>query len=423
MWEKIGDILSTLHDGVTIADAGGIFVYASKSCKDTFGVEPDQILGRSARLLEQNGIFSPCITAQVLQKKEKVRSVQKNRDGQEQFVTGIPQFDKDGKLEAVICYSSWEVTGYDDLKSSYDKLKQDNLLLKREILELKQSDQKSREVVERSKATRDNIRLLKKFVSTGSPVMLSGPDGSGKSFLARMIFPVEKEYNCELVSEEVMERELFGEPGGLEGILDAAGTGTALLLHAECLPVHLMRRLTVYVKEHAIKLVVTANRSLEQLKKEERIPNDFYYLFRVCEINVPPINERFEDLSGFLDYYLDIYNHKYDRKVCFTPSAMECLLSYGWPENINEIKYTLERIVLTAEHDKVDVFQLPEKISEESMEHFTKTSLKDALEFYEKGIIERAYEKYKTTVRISQELGISQATAVRKIQKYITKAS
>ena len=253
--------------------------------------------------------------------------------------------------------------------------------------------------------------------------MLSGPDGSGKSFLARMIFPVEKEYNCELVSEEVMERELFGEPGGLEGILDAAGTGTALLLHAECLPVHLMRRLTVYVKEHAIKLVVTANRSLEQLKKEERIPNDFYYLFRVCEINVPPINERFEDLSGFLDYYLDIYNHKYDRKVCFTPSAMECLLSYGWPENINEIKYTLERIVLTAERDKVDVFQLPEKISEESMEHFTKTSLKDALEFYEKGIIERAYEKYKTTVRISQELGISQATAVRKIQKYITKAS
>ena len=56
------------------------------------------------------------------------------------------------------------------------------------------------------------------------------------------------------------------------------------------------------------------------------------------------------------------------------------------------------------------------------MEFFAKASRKDALEFYEKGIIERAYDKYKTTVKVSQELGISQATAARKIQKYITNA-
>lgn len=249
------------------------------------------------------------------------------------------------------------------------------------------------------------------------------PDGSGKAFLARMVFQIEKEYNCELISEDVIHRELFGMLGGIEGILDAVENGTILLLHAECLSIQLQRRLVDYAKEHSIKLIVTANKTLEQMKKEETISNDFYYLFCVCEIVVPSINERFEDLSGLLDYFLDIYNRKYGRKIYFTPTAMECLLSYDWPENINEIKYTLERIVLTAENDKVDVFQLPEKISEESMERFTKTSLKDALEFYEKGIIERAYEKYKTTVRISEELGISQATAVRKIQKYITKAS
>ena len=82
----------------------------------------------------------------------------------------------------------------------------------------------------------------------------------------------------------------------------------------------------------------------------------------------------------------------------------------------------LERIVLTAENNKIDAFLLPENISEGSMEFFAKASLKDALEFYEKGIIERAYDKYKTTVKVSQELGISQATAARKIQKYITNA-
>ena len=98
---------------------------------------------------------------------------------------------------------------------------------------------------------------------------------------------------------------------------------------------------------------------------------------------------------------------------------MESLLNYSWKDNINEVKYTLERIILTAEKDKVEVYQLPEKISEASAERFERASLKDAMEFYERGIIIRAYEKCKTSVRLSEELGISQATAVRKIQKYI----
>ena len=98
---------------------------------------------------------------------------------------------------------------------------------------------------------------------------------------------------------------------------------------------------------------------------------------------------------------------------------MECLLNYAWPENINEIKYMLERIVLTAENESVNMYQLPKQISESSEEYFSKASLKDAMEFYEKGIIKRAYDRFKTTVRVAQELGISQATAARKIQKYV----
>ena len=45
-------------------------------------------------------------------------------------------------------------------------------------------------------------------------------------------------------------------------------------------------------------------------------------------------------------------------------------------------------------------------------------SLKDMLEFYESGLVMRAYEKYRTSVAVAQKLGISQATAVRKIHKY-----
>ncbi len=417
---RLGNILSELHEGVTIADENGIFVYASPSCRETFHVDPQQIIGRSAKLVEENGIFRPCITSQVLCKRQRLRSVQKNREGRELLVTGVPLLDGDGQMTGVICYSSWNIADYEELKSNYEELKQDNLQLKQELRELRKMKGYAQEIIERSKTTRDNIRLLQKFAHTDTPVMLSGPNGSGKRFLAHCVFAIDREYNCELVSEEMLARDLFGGSDSEKGILQKTTAETILLLHAENLSVELKKRLAEYIKEGASKIILTSEQSLEQMKSQDRTPDAFYYLFRVGEIQVHPLRERIEDLSGYLEYYLALYNEKYGRHVTFKPAAMECLLNYAWPENINEIKYILERIVLTAEEESVNVYQLPKQISSSSEEYFSRTSLKDAMEFYEKGIIQRAYDKYKTTVRVAQELGISQATAVRKIQKYVT---
>ncbi len=415
---KLGDILSELHEGVTIADENGIFVYASSSCRETFHVDPEQIIGRSARLAEENGIFSPCITAQVLDKRQKLRSVQRNREGKELLVTGVPLFDESKQMTGVICYSSWNITDYDDLKSNYEQVKQDNLQLKQELRELRKMKGYAQDIIERSKTTQDNIRLLQKFARTDSPVMISGPGGCGKRFLANYAFPIDKEYNCELVAEDMLERDLFGSDQN-KGILEKASGETILLLHGENLSVRLKKRLVEHIKANAARIIIASERSLDQMKELGQVPDSFYYRFRVCEIQVQPLNERIEDLSGYLEYYLALYNGKYGRQVSFKPAAMECLLNYDWPENINEIKYMLERIVLTAENDSVNVYQLPKQISERSAECFSRASLKDAMEFYEKGIIKRAYDKFKTTVRVAKELGISQATAARKIQKYV----
>lgn len=416
---RLGDILSELHEGVTIADENGIFVYASPSCRETFHVDPQQIIGRSAKLAEENGIFSPCITVQVLEQQKKLRSVQRNREGKELLVTGVPLFDDKQQMMGVICYSSWNITDYEDLKTNYEQLKQDNLQLKQELRELRKMKGYALDIIARSKSTRDNMRLLQKFARTDSPVMISGPGGCGKRFLAHYIFPIDNEYNCELVSEEMLEKDLFGGEGNNKGILESASGETVLLLHGENLTVRLKKRLVEHIKANASKIIIASEQSLEQMKNLGQVPDAFYYMFRVCEILVQPLNERIEDLSGYLEYYLALYNGKYGRRVSFRPAAMECLLNYAWPENINEIKYMLERIVLTAENESVNIYQLPKQISESSEEYFSKASLKDAMEFYEKGIIKRAYDRFKTTVRVAQELGISQATAARKIQKYV----
>lgn len=413
MWKRIGEILSCLHKGVTIADAQGVLVYAGDFCQEMFGVEKEKIEGKDVDWLEANGIFAPCITKTVLIEQKPVKSVQKNKDGREIFVTGIPVFFKDGSLEAVICYSSWEIEGYEDLRKNYERLQQDNFLLRKELQELKKREESTGELICRSKSTRDNLRLLKKFAEIKSPVFLCGPSGCGKGFLARRMFMVSQEYNCELMPERELEEKLFGE----DGILQEGNQ--VLLLHVENIPAGIQHRIALLLREREIKVIATSDLALDELRAKGQITNDFYYLFRACEVYIPPLCERGEDLSRFLEYYLEYFNQKYHRSVYFSPRAMESLLNYSWKDNINEVKYTLERIILTAEKDKVEVYQLPEKISEASAERFERASLKDAMEFYERGIIIRAYEKCKTSVRLSEELGISQATAVRKIQKYI----
>lgn len=416
MWQRIGEIVSCLHKGVTIADADGRFVYADTSCPEMFGVAPAQIIGRTAYALEEDGTFSPCITALVLRDRQRVTSVQRLRDGRESFVTGIPIYEGDGSISAVICYSSWEIRGYEDLQARYEQLQAENRHLQEQYQELVARNRADAEVILRSKSSRDNLRLLQKFASARTPVLISGPAGSGKRFLALHVYDVAHEYNCEHMSEEMLLEDLFGD--GPESL--SSCSGRLLLLHIEHLPMAVQNRLVAYVKAHEHpEIIATADATLAQMRRDGTVSDEFYYLFRVCEVTTLPLCERVEDLNGYLEYYLARYNERYDRHVVFTPGAMRCLLNYGWQDNVNEVKYTLERIVLTAEDDRVDAHNLPANIADESAERFRNASLHDAMEFYEKGIVVRAYEQYRTTVRVAERLGISQATAVRKLQKYV----
>lgn len=421
-FEILGKILENIHPSITIADRQGVFVYVGTSCSDFFGVEPKKLLGKSAGNPEVADIFRPCVTELVFEKKEKIVTVQKNINGTETLVTGIPIFSDRNELAMIIAFSSWEITSYEDLKNSYDRLKKENKDLLNQLNRLTRDEYINMNVVGESKSSRDAIRLLKIFSSADVPAYVYGPNGSGKKYLAKVTYGnrgILCEYNCNLLSEENVDRELFGNDEA-EGLIHGAVNKTIIIQNIDQLTPVLQRKLVNCIRHREVNIVCIAEKSLEQLKAEKRMIEDFYYLFKSYQVQVYAISERAEDLNVFLNYYLDFYNMKYDRKVYLSPKAMNCLLNYDWPENINEIKYTMERMVLTAEQDKIDIYNLPKQISDQSMEVFSDhTSLKDMMDFYEKGIITRAYEKYRTTTAVAEHLGISQASAVRKINKWV----
>lgn len=385
-YEQLGHVLESIHPGVTIADGSGVFRFVSNSYLSGRSVKGSDIIGKFAGSEEMMKMFSPCVTQMVFESHKRVTTVQKGVDNDETFVTGIPVF-KDGELEMIISYSSWEITGFDDLRERYNVLQYQNKKLLDEI-ELMTGRDGGQRYIAQSSRSRDARRLAGVFCDAGCPCYIYGPTGSGKSYLVSTIYGKKGTlytYDCAPVGEEVIEKELLGERSMISPL---SGIYAVIIKHIDRLSPRLQRAV------------------LEKCAKAGIVP------VGLSEHSV-------EDLKSFIDYYLGSANKKYSRSVEFTPRAMGCLLGYDWKENIDEVHRTIERIVLTTEKKKVDVFDLPDRITGGSSEVFAQNaSLKDMLEFYESGLVMRAYEKYRTSVAVAQKLGISQATAVRKIHKY-----
>lgn len=117
------------------------------------------------------------------------------------------------------------------------------------------------------------------------------------------------------------------------------------------------------------------------------------------------------------------FNKCYGLDKTFSKKVHDRILAYDWPGNIRELENLIERLVLTAEDSLITEKDLPSCIMQKAglVPGLCGGKLTDALKNLEKQLVADAYEQYGTTVGVAEALGISQPTAVRKIQKYITR--
>lgn len=81
---------------------------------------------------------------------------------------------------------------------------------------------------------------------------------------------------------------------------------------------------------------------------------DLYYRLNVFPIHVPPLRERKEDIEPLINYYMQIYNRKYNRHVMINDKDIRLLSDYSWPGNIRELKNVIQRYIITDGHFFLD---------------------------------------------------------------------
>lgn len=439
--EEMKRTLEVLLLGVTVVDADGYYRYINQSGMELYHVTEEEVIGKTGEELEEARIFYPSFGSKVAKTGEKVIERQVNRLGEEYFTTVVPIKDNDGNVMCVIGYTSWEVESVNAMKECLNRLELLNNKMYNRLLTLKNWSGYENDfstVIAENSNSKKIIEQLKKYANVDIPIFIYGPEGTGKNFLAHYMHTISKRsknpftvIDIKDFPEEMMEDELFGNMYKV-GAIDFCDKGTLVIKNVEFLPVTVQKKLQYFIhnkvckdysgneKSNSARIVMTSKHSPKELLRDKRICNELYYSVSMVPLKILPLNMRQDDLYEYINYYISYYNSRHHRNVKLLSDAMDVLLGYEWPQNLDELRAVMESVVVENTGNTVHAYQLPANISNNARNMYVgNIDLKEYIEFYEGLLIRKSFEKCGTTTGVAKELNISQATAVRKLQKYI----
>jgi UDP-3-O-[3-hydroxymyristoyl] N-acetylglucosamine deacetylase len=214
-------------------------------------------------------------------------------------------------------------------------------------------------------------------------IWLTGPKGTGKEFLARMIHSLEGKdrdnlikVRCTDLDEQGLDQALVGKmalPSGDRRERAAKGSiGTLLLVRVDRLEPSLRPRLATFLRKHTnaesrtlvvrdaqLRIISTATNEPEILVQQAGFPLDLAGLLGDRIVRVPPLAQRSKDIPVFVDHFLKEAVEEFDRDITgIDEEAMARLMAYSWPGNVKELKILIEHMVMTAPGPRITVNDL-----------------------------------------------------------------
>ena len=325
------------------------------------------------------------------------------------------------------------------------KLKKENKLLKKR---LRRSGNRFGMIGD-SPVMRSLFNSIEKVAEVSCNVIITGDSGTGKELVAHALhdYSPRKDapfvvIDCGALTETLLESELFGHEKGAftgasqrkQGLMEQASGGTLFFDEvcniSDTMQMKLMRAIE---DQHVtrvggtssspidLRIVAATNRNLEQLVEEGSFRHDFYHRLNVVNINVPPLDQRREDIPSFVEHFIEEFSTRYDRQVKgFDSASMRRLYDAPWSGNIRELRNVVERCVILAENSVLSWTPLP---TEDDSENAFNSELFSGSNFVSLEELEQAYINHVLTnskgkkTQAAQILGIDKTTLWRKLKR------
>lgn len=336
-----------------------------------------------------------------------------------------------------------------------ERIHQLNQTIERLEQAVKDSNAQSPEILLQSNMARVNevMETVRQAAKTAATLLILGETGSGKSVLARASH-VESHLpdtpfitvGCPSSSKELLESDLFGHVASSStgarqshwGKVKAAAGGTLFLDEIGDLPMEIQPKLLRLLQERTyervgenitrradVRIVAATSHDLEQHVADGVFHGDLYSQLRVTSVNLPPLRDRPGDLAVFAEHYRRHFAHRCGRRLeGFTPPAMAGIRAYSWPGNLRELRNAIERGVIIAKGNHIDLPDLPIPLREPAIpdvdgrESLPQVGGMVSMERLEEAHLRKVMERTSNLAQAAHVLGIDQATLYRKRKKF-----
>lgn len=249
--------------------------------------------------------------------------------------------------------------------------------LRRENEELRLRAGNPVELVGQSSVINHLRAAIERVAPTNSRVLLTGPAGSGKEVVARLIHARSRRdpgpfivVNCASMVPERMEIELFGVeaggdgsvPGRKVGMFELAHNGSLFLDEVADLPAETQGKIVRVLQEQVfhrvggstrvevdVRVIAGTTRDLTEEIRAGRFREDLFYRLSVVPLRVPPLRDRRDDIPllarHFMAHAAEVSGHR-PREI--SDDAMAALQTYNWPGNVRELRNIIERMLIMA---------------------------------------------------------------------------
>ena len=228
-----------------------------------------------------------------------------------------------------------------------------------------------------SEAMHSLVNLACTIAGSDAPVLITGPNGSGKEKLAEIVQANSRrkdrpfvKVNAGALPDDLLEAELFGaEAGAFTGAnkarigrFEAAHGGTLFLDEIGNLSLagqaKLLRVLQTGEFERLgssgtrkadVRIVSATNTDLPRAIAAGTFREDLYFRLNVIELPLPPLGERPDDVLLLAEHFLEaLPGIDGAPPARLSEEARATLQQYEWPGNVRELQNRIHRAKLTA---------------------------------------------------------------------------
>ncbi len=332
------------------------------------------------------------------------------------------------------------------------RLLDENSMLKSKLTEVSRSSFHS--IIGANSRMQKIYNLIESVAPTNATVLIEGESGTGKRVVAHAVHSSDLnrkakpfvEVSCGALPENLLESELFGHVKGSftgairdrKGRFQVADGGTIFLDEIDTCSPNLQVKLLRVLQEGEfevvgdtktikvdVRVIAATNQNLKKCISEGTFREDLYYRLNVIPIVLPSLRERRDDIPLLIEHFLEKSIKKIKNKEGYSISAaaISALSQYDWPGNVRELENVIERIVILCRDCEISVDDLPESMREVNgrlnKNGSESLSLKSALKFSEKEIVERALKQFNGNRKKAAEfLDINRTTLYNKMKEY-----